>query len=102
LAVADIRASVGAVSLESGIFLATVGGLIRFGLRLDIWWLDTDALGVVLMFAGAAMAGRALWVLTWTGPRPPPVEYTEVLQPTPHDTTRVPRTGERPPHYPAA
>jgi Domain of unknown function (DUF6458) len=39
----------------AGIFLLTVGAMLAFALRVDLWWIDVDAAGLVLMLAGVVV-----------------------------------------------
>ena len=36
----------------AGVLLLTVGAMLAFALRVDLWWIDVDAAGLVLMLAG--------------------------------------------------
>ena len=39
----------------AGIFLLTVGAMLVFALRVDLWWIDVHAAGLVLMLAGVVV-----------------------------------------------
>ena len=39
----------------AGIFLLTVGAILAFAVRVDLWWIDLYVAGLVLMLAGVVV-----------------------------------------------
>jgi len=56
------------MGIGASIFLIALGAIITFGITGDnIWWLDLDAVGWVLIFAG--LFGLLLTLWSWRGRR---------------------------------
>ncbi|MFV2017932.1 MULTISPECIES: DUF6458 family protein [unclassified Micromonospora] len=49
------------MGIGSGIFLIAVGAILAYAVRADVWWLDVQAVGWVLMLAGLAILLTVLW-----------------------------------------
>jgi hypothetical protein len=45
----------------TGIFLITAGAILAFGIRANLWWVDLDVVGVVLMGSGTAVIALTAW-----------------------------------------
>lgn len=61
------------MGIGAGIFLIALGAIITFGITGDnIWWLDLDAVGWVLIAAGLAVLTFTLWYLRSRRRRLPP------------------------------
>lgn len=49
------------MGIGGGIFLIAVGAVLAYALQVDPWWIDLDAMGVILMLSGAAILLITLW-----------------------------------------
>ncbi|GLH96896.1 DUF6458 family protein [Phytohabitans aurantiacus] len=49
------------MGIGGGIFLIAVGAVLAYALQVDPWWIDLDAMGVILMLSGAAILVITLW-----------------------------------------
>jgi hypothetical protein len=49
------------MSFGTGIFLITAGAILAFGIKANVWWVDVDIVGVVLMGSGTAVIALTAW-----------------------------------------
>jgi hypothetical protein len=71
----------------AGVFLLTVGAVLAFALRVDLWWIDLHAAGLVLMLAGVVVL--VVTAFSWH-------ERRRALYREP-PVTRIPPPAEPPP-----
>ena len=45
----------------AGVLLLTVGAMLAFALRVDLWWIDVRTAGLVLMLAGVVVLMGTAW-----------------------------------------
>jgi hypothetical protein len=57
-----------AMGFGTGIFLLAAGAILVFAVRVNVWWVDLDAVGLVLMGSGAAVLAVTAWF--WHDHRP--------------------------------
>lgn len=91
------------MGIGGGIFLITLGAILRFAVHSRVSWIDLKAVGVVLMLAGVAMLILTFWL--WSDRRRrmgggrPLVEQSQMVHqsgpvaPSPPDT---PPANKRP------
>jgi hypothetical protein len=57
------------MSVGASIFLIAVGAIFRYAFTFEIEGVDREALGLILMIAGAVgLAISLLWMLVWSRP----------------------------------
>lgn len=49
------------MGVGTGLFLITLGAILAFAITYDVWWLDLNVVGIVLIFAGIAILLLTLW-----------------------------------------
>jgi hypothetical protein len=67
------------MTIATSVFLIAAGAILRYALTVDISGVDIDAVGLILMIAGAVgLAFSLLWELILSDrnrPPPPPDDY---------------------------
>jgi hypothetical protein len=67
------------MTIATSVFLITAGAILRYALTVDVSGIDLDAVGLILMIAGAVgLAFSLLWELVLQDrnkPPPPPDDY---------------------------
>jgi hypothetical protein len=82
------------MSIGASIFLIAVGAIVRYAFTFEIEGVDREALGLILMIAGAVgLAISLLYTLVWSNPRRDDQRYYDQYQqqpppPGPDDPTR--------------
>jgi hypothetical protein len=79
------------MSIGASIFLIAVGAIVRYAFTFEIEGVDREALGLILMIAGAAgLAISLLYTLVWSNPRRHDDRYYDQPPPPagPDDPTR--------------
>ncbi|GAA3743001.1 hypothetical protein GCM10022225_28220 [Plantactinospora mayteni] len=49
------------MGIGTGIFLITLGAILTFAVRANVWWLDLRAVGWVFILAGVAVLATTMW-----------------------------------------
>ncbi|BCJ65389.1 DUF6458 family protein [Polymorphospora rubra] len=49
------------MGIGGGIFLISLGAILAFAIRADVWWIDIRAVGWVLILSGVTMITVTLW-----------------------------------------
>jgi hypothetical protein len=81
------------VSIGASIFLIAAGAIVRYAFTFSIEGVDREALGLILMIAGAVgLAISLLYTLVWSNPRRDDQRYYDQHRqqppPGPDDPTR--------------
>jgi hypothetical protein len=79
------------MSVGASIFLIAVGAIVRYAFTFEIEGVDREALGLILMIAGAVgLAISLLYMLVWSNPRRHDDRYYDQPPPPagPDDPTR--------------
>jgi hypothetical protein len=79
------------MSVGASIFLIAVGAIVRYAFTFEIEGVDREALGLILMIAGAVgLAISLLYMLVWSSPRRHDDRYYDQPPPPagPDDPTR--------------
>jgi hypothetical protein len=67
------------MTIATSVFLIAAGAILRYAITVDVSGVDLDAVGLILMIAGAVgLAFSLLWELILSdrrGPPPPPDDY---------------------------
>jgi hypothetical protein len=76
------------VSIAGSIFLIAAGAIIRYAFTFEIEGVDREALGLILIIAGAvALAISLVWMFVWSSDRRRTSGYDERYS-SPDDPTR--------------
>jgi Domain of unknown function (DUF6458) len=49
------------MGVGGGIFLVTLGAILAFAVKVNVWWLNVRVVGFVLMVAGVGILLLTLW-----------------------------------------
>jgi uncharacterized membrane protein YbhN (UPF0104 family) len=89
------------MGIGGGLFLIVLGAILVFGITGDnIWWLDLDAIGWILIAAGLAVLTLTLWFWRLRRRRiakPPPLDEEHGMLPEDRKFTEEHRTEIHPP-----
>jgi membrane protein implicated in regulation of membrane protease activity len=49
------------MGIGTGLFLIVLGAIFAFAIKFDVWWIDLQVVGIVIILAGAAVLFLTLY-----------------------------------------